>query len=55
MFDLETEPKPSRRLWIVATMMALALHLGGAALALANLRRTPGVEAVSLSGLDREC
>ncbi len=36
--ELETEPKPSRRLWIIAAVAALGLHLGGAALALANLR-----------------
>jgi periplasmic protein TonB len=37
MSDLDLEPKPSRRLWICAAVTALALHLGGAALALANL------------------
>jgi protein TonB len=38
MSDLETEPKPSRRLWIFAAVGALALHLGGVALAVAHLR-----------------
>ncbi|WP_454629401.1 TonB family protein [Bradyrhizobium cenepequi] len=38
MSDLDLEQKPSRRLWICAAVAALALHLGGAALALANLR-----------------
>jgi TonB family protein len=38
MSDLETEQKPSRRLWIFAAVGALALHLGGAALAVAHLR-----------------
>jgi protein TonB len=38
MSDLDLEQKPSRRLWICAAVTALALHLGGAALALANLR-----------------
>jgi TonB family protein len=37
MSDLDTEQSPSRRLWIFAGMAALALHLGGAALALAHL------------------
>jgi periplasmic protein TonB len=38
MSDLNTEQKPSRRLWILAAVGALALHLGGAALAVAHLR-----------------
>jgi periplasmic protein TonB len=38
MSDLDTEQKPSRRLWIFAALAALALHVGGAALAVAHLR-----------------
>lgn len=38
MSDLDNEQKPSRRLWIFAGVAALALHLGGAALAVAHLR-----------------
>jgi protein TonB len=38
MSDLETEPKPSKRLWACAAIGALALHLGGVALAVAHLR-----------------
>jgi len=38
MPELETEQKPSRRLWVLAAVGALALHIGGGALALANLR-----------------
>jgi periplasmic protein TonB len=38
MPSLDTEQKPSRRLWILAGLAALALHAGGAALALAHLR-----------------
>jgi TonB family protein len=38
MPDLDIEQKPSRRLWIFAGVAALALHLGGAALAIAHLR-----------------
>lgn len=34
-FDLR---KPSRRLWLIAGVAAVALHVGGAALALAHLR-----------------
>src|SRR5712672_1338936 len=35
---LDTEQKPSRRLWILAALGALALHIGGVALAIAHLR-----------------
>jgi periplasmic protein TonB len=38
MSELDTEPKPSPRLWIFAALGALVLHLGGAALAVAHLR-----------------
>ena len=34
----DLEQKPSRRLWLFAGVAALALHLGGAALAVAHLR-----------------
>jgi TonB family protein len=37
MSDLDTESRSSRRLWIFAGLGALALHLGGAALAVAHL------------------
>jgi periplasmic protein TonB len=38
MTDLDAEPTPSRRLWFSAGLAALALHVGGAALAVAHLR-----------------
>jgi protein TonB len=38
MSDLDTETRSSRRLWIFAALGALALHVGGAALAVAHLR-----------------
>ena len=38
MPDSETEQAPSRRLWILAACVALALHLGGAALAVTHLK-----------------
>src|ERR1700679_4300140 len=38
MRDLDIEQKSSRRLWILARVAALALHLGGAALAFAHLQ-----------------
>src|SRR5947199_8377000 len=38
MSDLDLEAKPSRKLWVLAGLAALALHVGGAALAIAHLR-----------------
>jgi periplasmic protein TonB len=38
MSELDSQQTPSRRLWICAAVAALALHLGGAALAFAHLR-----------------
>jgi len=38
MSGLEREPQPSRRLWMLAALGALALHIGGAALAVAHLQ-----------------
>src|SRR5438128_771986 len=38
MSDLDFEAKPSRKLWVLAGLAALALHIGGAALAIAHLR-----------------
>ncbi len=41
MSELGTEPRPSRRLWFFAGAVALALHLGGAALAVTHLGGDP--------------
>jgi len=38
MSDLDFEAKPSRKLWVLAGLAALALHIGGAALAIAHLQ-----------------
>jgi TonB family protein len=38
MSDLDLEQKPSRRLWILAGVAALALHVGCAALAIAHMQ-----------------
>jgi TonB family protein len=38
MSDFDLEPKPSRKLWVLAGLAALGLHIGGAALAIAHLR-----------------
>jgi periplasmic protein TonB len=58
MSDLNTEQKPSRRLWILAAAGALALHIGGVALAVAHLRDddaddTLGAPAIEV-GLEME-
>ena len=58
MSDLITEQKPSRRLWILAAVGALALHIGGVALAVAHLRDddaddTLGAPAIEV-GLEME-
>jgi protein TonB len=57
MSDLNTE-QPSRRLWILAAVGALALHIGGVALAVAHLRDddaddTLGAPAIEI-GLEME-
>jgi len=51
MPDLETDQKPSRRVWIFAAVVALVLHVGGGALAVAHMQGadteelgTPGIE-----------
>jgi TonB family protein len=38
MAGLDTEQRPSRRLWILAAVGAVALHVGGGALAVVHLR-----------------
>ena len=40
MSDIDLEQKPSRQLWLFAGAVALALHLGGAAFAVAQLQTT---------------
>ncbi len=42
MVDLDARHAGSRRLWLFAGIAALALHLGGAALAFAHLRTDVG-------------
>ncbi|MDN5001604.1 energy transducer TonB [Bradyrhizobium sp. GCM10027634] len=48
----ESELRSSRGLWILAAIAALALHLGGAALALANLRAGDGDEGLGAAGAE---
>ena len=52
MSDLELEQKPSRRLWIFAALTALALHLGGATLAVSHLRTDAGDEGLGAAGAE---
>lgn len=52
MSDPVIEAKPSRRLWILAAIAAIALHLGGAALALANLRADDGDDGLGANGAE---
>ena len=40
MPGLDTQQKPSRRLWMLAVVGAVALHVGGGALAVVHLRST---------------
>jgi len=52
MPDLDGEPKPSRRLWICAALIALALHVGGAALAVAHLRTVEPDDALGAPAIE---
>ena len=54
MSDLDTEAEagPSRRLWIFAGVTALALHAGGAALALAHLEADDFDEALGTPAIE---
>jgi protein TonB len=49
MSDLD-EQKPSRRLWILAAIAAVALHVGCGALAFAHLQGTTGEEDLGAQG-----
>ena len=52
MPGLDTEQKPSRRLWILAGLAALALHVGGGALAIAHLKGDDPDEAVGAPAIE---
>jgi protein TonB len=52
MPDLDSERKPSRRLWILAGIGALALHLGCGALALAHLRSDDPDDALGAPAIE---
>ena len=46
------EQKPSRRLWIFAAVIALALHVGGAALAIAHLQTDEADDALGAPAIE---
>jgi len=52
MSDLDTGERTSRRLWVCAAAIALALHLGGAAFALASLRGDEDDGGLGASGAE---
>jgi TonB family protein len=52
MSDVDLEQKPSRRLWLFAGVTALALHLGGVALAVAHLKGADDDEALGASAIE---
>ena len=52
MREIDFEQKPSRSLWLFAGVAALALHLGGAALAVAHLNRGDDDEALGASAIE---
>ena len=52
MSDLDFEKPSSLRLWTVAALAALALHLGGAALALTHLRSDDGDDGLGANGIE---
>ncbi|WFU69411.1 energy transducer TonB [Bradyrhizobium sp. CB2312] len=49
---MSDEPRPSRKLWILAAVAALGLHLGGAALALAHLRTDDDGDGLGAAGAE---
>jgi periplasmic protein TonB len=52
MPDFETEQKPSRRLWILAAVGALGLHLGFGALAIAHLQTREDEDSLSAPAIE---
>jgi len=52
MANLETEQKPSWRLWILAAVGALALHLGCGALAIAHLQTEESDESLGAAAIE---
>ena len=52
MPELEADQRPSRPLWVFAALGALALHLGGGALAIANLQSGDDGDALGVTAIE---
>jgi TonB family protein len=52
MRDLDTDRKPSRRLWILASLGALALHVGCAGLVIAHLQTDDPDDAIGATAIE---
>src|SRR6185437_9204083 len=52
MSYFDDEQKPSRRLWAIAATVALALHLGGAALAFGHLKTDDNDDGLGANGAE---
>ena len=52
MSDFDSEQQPSRRLWFFAALVALALHAGGAALAVAHLQPDEADDALGATAIE---
>jgi TonB family protein len=52
MPDLDTDRKPSRRLWILASLGALALHVGCAGLVIAHLQTDDPDDALGATAIE---
>jgi TonB family protein len=52
MSDANLDRRTSKRIWVIGAVTAVALHLGGAALALANLRGDDGDEGLGAAGAE---
>jgi len=52
MSDLETEQRPSRRLWALAAVAALTLHLGCGALAVAHLQSDESDDSLGAAAIE---
>jgi len=52
MSNGEIEQKPAWRLWFLAALAALALHLGGAALAVTSLKSNDGDDGLGANGAE---
>jgi len=52
MFDPNLDRRTSKRLWMIAAVTAVGLHVGGVAFALANLRGDDGEEGLGAAGAE---